>query len=572
MLIAEDIDARMAMLKNLPLSQGVSDDQLFMISQYTTTIYLKEGESPLHIEMGDEQFFIVASGKIRATFLRSHRSAYTSILRPGDFLGAEKLLFGQTSLDSTVAIEPTVLLSIGTNQLAEILRNTPQLRDNLKERAKIYRLRQNKHFSWLTETERVELITRKHPIVLLISFFRPLGLGWLGVLFLWLATLTQDSALSTTSNWLGNGLMGFAFLWALERFLIWSIDFYIVTDQRVVWQEQVLGLYDSRIEIPMAMVMPPKLMQGRYERILGFGDVFAMTDRTPIDYQVYIHIDLLDIPFPERIQGHIEHYRQQANLRANTDEDASIESVLSQYLEQKPRGERPSITLPSTEATSKKKLPVSLRLSDTFKTRLEDGKTITYRKHWIVLFRKVWLPTLLSLIVLGLLAFLLQQRVTNQIGYPSILTIICAGFIFYTIPVLWWIYQVLDWRNDIYQLAEDKLLDIERKPFIGQVISKPFLLSKIRSLDFDRVGFLERLRNSGCIFIGTVDDKLVFNGVHEPDRIMREIYARIYSIRQKSKATAMRNNQESAAKIVVAYHRRSTRGRKLGESPTAQKS
>ena len=181
---------------------------------------------------------------------------------------------------------------------------------------------------------------------------------------------------------------------------------------------------------------------------------------------------------------------------------------------------------------------------------------ITYRKHWIALFRRVWLPTLISLIVLGLLVFLLQQRVTNQIAYPSVLTLICTGLIIYTIPVVWWIYQVLDWRNDIYQLADDKLLDIERKPFIGQVSSKPILLSKIRSLDFERVGVLERLLNSGSLYIGTVDDNLVFNNVHEPDRIMREIYARVYALRQKSSEAEMLDRQDAVARMVVAYHHR----------------
>jgi hypothetical protein len=358
-------------------------------------------------------------------------------------------------------------------------------------------------------------------------------------------------------------------LWALWRIWIWSIDFYIVTDQRVAWQQQVFGLYDSRIEIPMAMVMPPKLTQSRYERILGYGDVFVVTDRTPIDYRVYIHIDLLDVPFPERIQVHIEQYRKQASSQARAVEDKTIDSVLTRYLEPPAGDGKPTDSASPAGATPKKKPPISRRIADTFKTRLEDSGVITYRKHWLALFRKVWLPTLLSLIVLGLLAFLLQQRVTNRIGSPSVLALICTGLIIYTIPVIWWVYQVLDWRNDIYQLADDKLLDIERKPFIGQVISRPILLSKIRSLDFERAGLLGRLLNIGNILIGTVDDTLCFNDVHEPDRILREVFARVYALRQKSSEIEMRERQDSVARMVVAYHQRTTSGRRLGEIPPA---
>jgi TM2 domain-containing membrane protein YozV len=276
-----------------------------------------------------------------------------------------------------------------------------------------------------------------------------------------------------------------------------------------------------------------------------------------------VHIDLLDVPFPERIQGHIERYRKQASAVARSEEEASIDTILTRYLAPPASDEKTSAPPPTSESIPEKMPPLSKRISDTFKTRLEDEGVITYRKHWVALFRRVWLPTLFSLIILGLLVFLLRERVTNQIAYPSVLTLICSGFIIYIIPVVWWIYQVLDWRNDIYQLADDKLLDIERKPFIGQVISRPILLSKIRSLDFERIGFLGRLLNSGSLYIGTVDDNLVFNNVHEPDRIQREIYARVYALRQKSSETEMHDRQDAVARIVVAYHHRTAEGRRL---------
>jgi hypothetical protein len=454
------------------------------------------------------------------------------------------------------------LIGIGSVPLAEILRETPRLRQNLKEGSELYRLKQNKHFAWLTESEKVELITRKHRLVLLISLLPPLGVGWLGMIFLLLASLIPSPDIRTIASWIGIGVMGFALLWACWRIWIWSMDFYIVTDQRIAWLEQVLWLYDSRIEIPMALVMPPRLTQSRYERILGFGDVFTVTDRTPVDYRVYIHIDLMDVPSPERIQAHIEQYRKQAGDAARAAEDASADTILTRYLEP-PASEAKPDHPGASESAPKVKPPLAQRISDSFKTRLEVGGVITYRKHWLALFRRVWLPTLLSLIILGLLVFLLQQRLTNQIQTPSVLILICSGFFIYTFPVVWWIYQVLDWRNDIYQLAEDKLLDIERKPFFGQVISRPILLSKIRSLDFERPGMLDKLLNNGSIYIGTVDEDLVFNNVHEPDRIQRELYARVYALRQKASATEVQDRQEVIARMMVAYHQRSAEGRRL---------
>ena len=31
--------------------------------------------------------------------------------------------------------------------------------------------------------------------------------------------------------------------------------------------------------------------------------------------------------------------------------------------------------------------------------------------------------------------------------------------------ILWWVYQYLDWRNDIFQVTPDQILDIDKKPF-----------------------------------------------------------------------------------------------------------
>ncbi len=567
-----DLDTLIGMLKGLPMSRELEDLQLVRIASSCVAVHLNQGESPLNPEVHDDRFFVVVSGKVRATFVRGRRQPYSSILRQGDFFGAEKVLYGQTSMEAATAVEPCVLIAIGAVALAGILRETPRLRQNLKEGFEIYRLRHNKHFAWLTENENVDLITRKHRIVLLISLLPPLGVGWLGVFFLWLSTMTRAASLQVISSWVGIGVMGLALLWALWRIWIWSIDFYIVTDQRLAWQQQIPGLYDSRVEIPMAMVMPPKLTQSRYERLLGFGDVFTVTDRTPVDYRVYIHIDLLDVPFPARIQELIEQYRKQASSKVRADEDATIESVLLYYLEPSASVGNPTESPPPEEAAPKKKPPIHQRIAGTFKTRLEDGGMITYRKHWLVLFRKVWLPTLISLIVLGMLVLLLQLRVTGHIHAPSVLVLICTGLFIYLIPIVWWIYQVLDWRNDVYQLADDKLLDIERKPFGGQVVSKPILLSKIRSLDFERVGFLGMLLNSGTIHIGTVDDKLAFDGVHEPDRIMREVFYRVYSLRVKANDAEVRDRQDTTARMVLAYHRRTMTGRRLGDAPAAQKS
>jgi hypothetical protein len=59
---AEELDALMAMLKNLVISRGLDDDQLLRIAKSAGVIYLNEDQSPLHTETSDDRFFVVVSG------------------------------------------------------------------------------------------------------------------------------------------------------------------------------------------------------------------------------------------------------------------------------------------------------------------------------------------------------------------------------------------------------------------------------------------------------------------------------------------------------------------------------
>jgi hypothetical protein len=89
--------------------------------------------------------------------------------------------------------------------------------------------------------------------------------------------------------------------WGIWRFIDWGNDYYIVTDQRVVWVEQILGMYDSRRE---AFLNSIRNMNSHttnwFERRFGFGDllmtVFAgqlVFKNIPHPNQVLIMIDQL---------------------------------------------------------------------------------------------------------------------------------------------------------------------------------------------------------------------------------------------------------------------------------------
>jgi hypothetical protein len=196
------------------------------------------------------------------------------------------------------------------------------------------------------------------------------------------------------------------------------------------------------------------------------------------------------------------------------------------------------------------------------KTRLEEGDVITYRKHWIILLKKVWLPTLLSLVILILMILLLQQRMVHHSG-PSLITIILSGSVIFLMPLFWWTYQLIDWRNDIYQITLDKITDIERKPF-GDEIAKSALLENIQSLEHERIGLLGLLLNYGSVIIVIAGGNFDFISIHDPARAQQDIFNRMYNLRQRKDDTEARKQHERVADWVAAYHRQVTGEHKPG--------
>ena len=91
----EELDALIAKLNNLAISRGLDETLLLRLARSAAAIRLNEGQSPLFTEQRDDRFFIVVSGKMRATFVRGRKEPFSSIMRVGDFFGAEKILYGQ---------------------------------------------------------------------------------------------------------------------------------------------------------------------------------------------------------------------------------------------------------------------------------------------------------------------------------------------------------------------------------------------------------------------------------------------------------------------------------------------
>ncbi len=85
-----------------------------------------------------------------------------------------------------------------------------------------------------------------------------LKLVWPGLVVLFGLFVASLAGVFWTSEVLRNGalilaaiILGIGFGWTIWTWIDWGNDYYVVTNQRVVWIEVVIGLYESRNEAPM---------------------------------------------------------------------------------------------------------------------------------------------------------------------------------------------------------------------------------------------------------------------------------------------------------------------------------
>jgi hypothetical protein len=156
--------------------------------------------------------------------------------------------------------------------------------------------------------------------------------------------------------------------------------------------------------------------------------------------------------------------------------------------------------------------------------RLEQGDTITWRKHWIALLRPIALPTVL-IVVVTLGAIYMAGSSSNLssilIGYGTLMI-----FLF---P--WWLWKFADWQNEVYQVTATRIIDIERLPMREE--RREASLGVIQNISLEIPGLLGKLLNYGSVTIETAGaGAFTFDYVKDPRGVQAEIFRRVEAFQQ----------------------------------------
>jgi hypothetical protein len=260
------------------------------------------------------------------------------------------------------------------------------------------------------------------------------------------------------------------------------------------------------------------------------------------------------IAYVKDVAAMLEELRRRALTNLAKEDIQAFKKTIRQRIEE---GVQTQVVQPQRAAPERGKpqKPVYLRTrrSNFMNMRFEEGGNVTYRTHVFILFERVWFPLLSLLVLSGLLIAGLASGssvMTNATGRTIWLS--AAGFLaVVTLGVT--IYRAEDWRNDIYVITNDQLIDRNKKP-LGREDVRTANLGNIEAIRFEQKGLWALLFNFGTVYVRVGLQELPFSNIYNPSEVQRELFRRIAERENKRQQEAMRIERERVADWIGAYY------------------
>ncbi len=379
-------------------------------------------------------------------------------------------------------------------------------------------------YDWLQSGETIRLLCRRHWINLWVKLWPSFGVlvGLLG-----LSLLVAFGTLSP-SNWIyGVILVGGAFMMGQ---VVWNLidylnDYLIVTNRRVVLQEEVLFFRKWRQEALLERIQNVDINIGFWGRLFRYGNIVIRTAGTNGS------IPFTFVTNPRDIERRITALR---NLR-RVSEDAKKRGPIQDFLEGRLRLR---LHLPAyvclPEVVVSRQSSRWQRLRRWVKRLLlwrtvgaSIGDHIIWRKHWLILLGHL-MP---SLTVLAIIVFfaIAQFLPWLEILRPTFLAFNLLLLPIFVVDCLWITWIVLDWRNDTYEVTATTIIDVEKKPLFFDENRRTARLDEIQNIEVNVPSLLHYIFNFGNVKLQTASTNgdFTFNRVSAPHDVAAEIQRRI---------------------------------------------
>jgi CRP-like cAMP-binding protein len=549
-----EFHARLAFLKRIHLFHDLEEAELAAIAEKLVehpyaagSVIFEQGKRP-------DSFYLIYEGSVRITRKQDRKEIQIAVLVKDDYFGEMGLIAKRPRSGTALALTDSSLLVMSREVFEKFYKSIPQLRLNFELAIRSRKLARALQFKWLRPDEVIYFLARKHPVVLYQRLIWPIFALGVPIFFFyaWLAIANFTIVIIAAVV----ALVAIA-LWILWYVLDWENDYYIVTNQRVVWLEKVIGIYESRQESPLNTILSVAVETTQLGRILDYGDVIVRTwvGRIPFN----------EVSHPEQAQDMIEEYWERTKEQAVGMEKEAMKDAIRRRLgipvSPKPN---PDPVVPVQKPPQRRKGRLSLLRMlgvGTLKLRYEAGESVFYRKHWFVLIQQAWIP--LAGILAAIVFFFWRLIRLAQSPEEAFIQIVNGAVVVdvYSLAVLislvpfigWLIYEVMDWSNDQYQVTPEQIVDLDRKPF-GTQTRNAAQLENILGTEYQRIGIMGEIFNYGTVYITVGGSRLAFEDVIDPASVQSDIDRRREARKSKQEAAKIAAERERMAEWLATYH------------------
>lgn len=528
------------LIKSIYIFKKANETQLNLVLDSLEISEVSEGEVIFEEGQPPEKLYIIHNGRIRITRIQKERRQIVGVLTRGDIFGFEMLEYDRPCLTTTTALRNTTLLCLDRERTRLLLQNTPTLNLDLQILFESYLLGLKTKLIWRDPEEVVYFISRRHWMHLLLRFLPTFLLAAVTLPLILYLVVFRYPGLATPLIILGADLLVLT-LWSIWSYVDWANDYSILTNQRLLYQEKIIMLYDSRQEAPLNAILSVSTKTDWVGRTFSFGDVIVRTYAGSII--------LPKLSYPRQVATLIEvHLARIKSGRARVEReelDDVIRGRIGLKPEEPPKQEKPKPVQPRLKTN------VILNwLANMFQLRLESGGVIVFRTHWFILLKRIWLPTLL---LFGFAtAFIL--RFLEFYTFLSMIAVLGLVLVAEFVVGVWWVYQYVDWRNDHYVITPDQIVDVNKKP-LGKEERRAAPLKNVLSIEFERLGLVGLILNFGTVYISVGETTLTFDYVFNPAEVQRELFNRLAMLDFTEKQDAKVSAEKHVADWIVAYHR-----------------
>ena len=546
--------------------------------------------------LGHSFVILREGGAVVTNFDEEGRTRPKNYLRPGSAYGETSLLEGQPRDASVRAAQGAAVGSLPGVHGADVLTlDRRDLQCAFGERANLWdakvglfqrfsQIKETKRrYTWQGDDEMIIWDGRGHFFWLVGPLMIPVLLA-IGTLF-----LVQPFTQAVNNTWLVVWLLSLGF-WGLV--ILWIVvnyydDSYIVTNRRVTrYDRQLLSFFETRMEAPIETIQDVTVNAGFWGRFFDWGDLTIRT-AAKVGAIVFSHV-----PEPELHKRNILEGKAQAvavargqqkevlrrllisNLRlvlpiperkrALGDDVHSLDQGLLSQL-RRPLFGRSSAPrpLPASQTAWPRRflrwitrpLPERLRKalagSPLPPAQALSGQ-VTWRKHPVALITRIWAPLLI--IVALIIGLPLLNQLANTTGLDAV-GLMVPWLVLMVSSIVVLAYQIADYYNDVYVLTDDKIIDIEMKPFGLDYKRREGNLERVQSVDYKRLGLISVIFDYGTVTIRTAaaDEGYDFKMVPNPRHVQEIIFQKLDALRERQEARTVESRQRELIESLQVY-------------------